>query len=109
MTQPVERPVRKTAMRKSIAALIGPAATSSVVAYGAFTAGGVDVQRSNTTDIFKFPGGSFRLTHKITGGHTHFSKATCAGMISQRGPRRMSVRICSALARTRSRWLCRRR
>ncbi len=38
--------------------------TSTVIATGAFTAGGKDHQLSNHKDRFKFPNGSFVVTHK---------------------------------------------
>src|SRR5256885_10346456 len=37
---------------------------SPVVIYGAFNDRGVDVTTGKTTDRFRFPGGSFRVTHK---------------------------------------------
>jgi hypothetical protein len=107
-------------MRKTIAALIGAAATvtmitgaglaaasprtsvtrtehfqamstnlvsnrTSLVAYGAFTAGGVDVQHNNNTDTFRFRGGTLHVTHKVAGGHHRFVKATCLNVITQHG------------------------
>ena len=51
---------------------------SPVVIYGAFNDRGVDVTTGNTTDSFRFPGGSFRVTHKNTSSHQHFSTRTCA-------------------------------
>jgi hypothetical protein len=58
---------------------------SPVVAYGAFNASGTDVSTSNTRDTFTFPGGSFRVTHKVTRSRQHFSTRTCAGSQRQRG------------------------
>jgi hypothetical protein len=63
---------------------------SHVLGYGAFNAGGTDVQKNNNTDIFKFPGGSFRVTHKVKGGHQSFSKAACVGKVSQHGTYKLS-------------------
>ncbi len=48
-----------------------------VIAYGAFTAAGVDTQHNNNTDTFKFPGGSFLVTPKFTSPNEHLNKATC--------------------------------
>jgi hypothetical protein len=58
---------------------------SKVVAYGVFNASGVDISTSSTRDTFKFPGGSFRVTHKVTHSHSHFNTRTCAGTQNQRG------------------------
>jgi hypothetical protein len=64
--------------------------SSPVAAYGAFNASGTDVQTGNTTDTFTFPGGSFRVTHKVTRSHQHFSKRTCAGTARQSGTYKIS-------------------
>ena len=50
---------------------------ANVIVYGAFTAAGVDTQHNNDTDTFKFPGGSFLVTPKITSQHQHLNPATC--------------------------------
>ncbi len=63
---------------------------SKVVAYGVFNASGVDIATSNTRDTFRFPGGSFRVRHKVTHSRSHFSKRTCAGTQSQRGTYKIS-------------------
>ena len=63
---------------------------SRVVAYGVFNASGIDRSISNTRDTFTFPGGSFRVTHKVTHNRQHFSKATCAGVVHQRGTYKLS-------------------
>ncbi len=63
---------------------------SPVVAYGVFNASGVDVTTGNTTDRFKFPGGSFRVKHKVTHSRQHFSKRTCSGTFRQRGTYKLS-------------------
>jgi hypothetical protein len=63
---------------------------SRVAAYGAFNASGIDTSTSNTRDTFTFPGGSFRVTHKVTHSRQHFSKVTCAGVVHQRGTYRLS-------------------
>jgi hypothetical protein len=51
---------------------------------------GVDVATSNTRDTFKFPGGTFRITHKVTHNRQHFNKTTCAGTAQQRGTYKLS-------------------
>jgi len=48
------------------------------------------VTTSNNRDTFKFPGGSFRVTHKITHGHSHFSTRICAGTFRERGTYKLS-------------------
>jgi hypothetical protein len=63
---------------------------SPLVAYGAFNAGGVDTQLGHRTDLFKFPGGSFLIKHKVTRSRQHFSKTACAGTERQRGTYRIS-------------------
>jgi hypothetical protein len=63
---------------------------SPVVVYGVFNARGVDVTTGNTTDRFKFPGGSFRVTHKNTSSHQHFNTRTCAGTFRQLGTYKLS-------------------
>ena len=63
---------------------------SPVAAYGVFNASGVQVSISNTRDTFKFPGGSFRVTHKPTHSHSHFSKRSCTGVVHQRGVYKIS-------------------
>ena len=61
-----------------------------MAAYGAFNAGGVDIQGKHNTDTFKFPGGSFVVTHKATRTRQHFSKTTCAVTERQRGTYKIS-------------------
>jgi hypothetical protein len=63
---------------------------SKVVAYGVFNASGVDISTSNTRDTFKFPGGKFRVTHKVTHSRQHFNTSTCAGTAHQRGTYKIS-------------------
>jgi hypothetical protein len=50
---------------------------SSVVAYGAFTAGGAGVSGAHNTETVTFANGSFTLVHKSTGGHQQFNPTTC--------------------------------
>lgn len=63
---------------------------SKVVAFGVFNASGIDISTSNTRDTFKFPGGTFRVTHKVTHTTQHFNKAICAGRAHQRGTYKIS-------------------
>jgi hypothetical protein len=63
---------------------------SKVLAFGVFNASGVDISTSNTRDTFKFPGGTFRVTHKVTHSTQHFNKAICAARAHQRGTYRIS-------------------
>lgn len=55
----------------------GTSNKSSVIAYGVFTAGGVDTSGAHNTDTLTFANGSFKLVHKITGGSQHFNTKTC--------------------------------
>jgi hypothetical protein len=63
---------------------------SPLAAYGVFNAGGIDVQNSNGTDTFTFPGGGFLVKHKATHSRSRFSKTTCAGTERQRGTYKIS-------------------
>jgi len=63
---------------------------SPVVIYGAFNDHGVVVTAAATTDRFRFPGGSFRVTHKNTSSHQHFNTTTCAGTVRQSGTYKLS-------------------
>jgi hypothetical protein len=67
--------------------LVTTSATSNkgqVIAYGLFTASAVDIM-GNTTDTFKFRGGSFRVRHSAGHGPQHFNPLTCLNTISLRG------------------------
>jgi hypothetical protein len=50
---------------------------SSMIAYGAFTAAGVDVSGAHNTDTITFPNGTLTLVHKKTGLKQHFDPTTC--------------------------------
>lgn len=50
---------------------------ANVIAYGAFTAAGIDTEHANNTDTFIFPGGSFLATLTYTSQAEHLNKATC--------------------------------
>jgi hypothetical protein len=49
---------------------------SSLIAYGAFTAGGTDTA-GNSTDTVTLPGGTFKVVHKDVSHTQHFNPATC--------------------------------
>ena len=55
----------------------------ALVASGAFTAGGVDIQGKGNVDLVKLPGGTFKITHRQTGGTQHFNPRTCLMVIKQ--------------------------
>jgi hypothetical protein len=52
-------------------------ANNAVIARGVFTAGGVDISTSNTTDTFKFPNGTIRVRHTPGTGPHSFNPRTC--------------------------------
>ena len=59
--------------------------TSHVIAYGVFTAGGIDHQGSSV-DKFVFPNGSIRVRHvNGTGGKQSFNPKTCLTKVTQPG------------------------
>jgi hypothetical protein len=58
--------------------------TAPVLAYGAFTGGGTDFQ-GNTTDTFKFAGGTFRVFHSPGTGPQSFDPHTCLFTQNQHG------------------------
>jgi len=58
--------------------------TASVIATGEFTAGGTDIAGS-TTDTFRFPGGTFRVTHSPGQGTHSFDPRTCVATASSGG------------------------
>ncbi len=51
--------------------------TSSLIAYGAFTAAGVDSVGSHNTDTVTLPGGTFKIVHKDVSHTQQFNPATC--------------------------------
>jgi len=59
--------------------------TTTVIARGVFTAGGVDITISNTTDKLKFPNGTIRLRHSNPAGQQSFNPRTCLGTVNQQG------------------------
>lgn len=58
--------------------------TAPVIAWGAFTAGGVDIM-GDTSDTLRFPGGSFRVFHSQGKGSRTFNPATCLMTLDLRG------------------------
>ncbi len=58
---------------------------TTVIARGVFTAGGVDITVSNTTDTLKFPNGTIRLRHSEPTGPANFNPRTCLGTVNQHG------------------------
>jgi hypothetical protein len=55
----------------------GTATQISVIGNGVFTAAGVDITRSATTDIFKFPGGTISVSHHSGHVTKAFNRKTC--------------------------------
>ncbi len=61
------------------------ATRDTVIAHGVFTAGGVDITTSNTTDTLKFPNGTIRLRHSPGTGPQSFNRHTCLITVHQHG------------------------
>ena len=61
------------------------ATKDTVIAYGVFTAGGVDITTSNTTDTFKFPDGTIKVRHSSGTGPQSFNRHTCLLTVHQHG------------------------
>lgn len=61
------------------------ATRDTVIAYGVFTAGGVDITTSATTDTFKFPDGTVRIRHSAGTGPQTFNRQTCLFTVHQHG------------------------
>jgi len=64
-------------------------AKTTVIAHGVFTAGGVDIETSNTTDTFKFPNGTIRVRHSAGTGPQSFNRHTCLITVHQHGTYRL--------------------
>ena len=64
-------------------------AKTTVIARGVFTAGGVDITTSNTTDTFKFPNGTIRVRHSEPVGPANFNPRTCLFTVHQHGTYRL--------------------
>lgn len=63
--------------------------SSSIIARGLFTAGGVDHSGSKV-DTAVFPKGTFKITHGKGTGTQHFNPKTCLMTVSQTGPYTLS-------------------
>ncbi len=63
--------------------------TSSIIARGVFTAGGVD-HSGNKVDTAVFPGGSFKIAHSKGTGSQSFNPKTCLMTISRHGTYKLS-------------------
>jgi hypothetical protein len=64
-------------------------AKTTVIAHGVFTAGGVDITTSDTTDTFKFPNGTIRVRHSAGTGPQSFNPRTCLATVHQHGTYRL--------------------
>jgi hypothetical protein len=90
-TGPAARPAAARTEHFQLMSTSATSSKNSLIAYGgAFTAGGTDQQNKNNTDTFKFAGGSFHVTHKVTGGTQHINKATCMFTVRQHGTFKVS-------------------
>lgn len=65
------------------------ATRDTVIAHGVFTAGGVDITTSATTDTFKFPNGTVRIRHSAGTGPQTFNRHTCLITVHQHGTYRL--------------------
>ena len=59
--------------------------TSSIIAYGVFTAGGTDTRTTSSTDTVTFSNGTFKITHSKGTGTQSFNPKTCLLQVSQKG------------------------
>ena len=57
----------------------------SMIATGVFTAGGVDIITSATTDVFKFPGGTIKVRHHAVRSTQTVNTRTCLFTVSETG------------------------
>jgi hypothetical protein len=66
--------------------------TNPLIAWGLFTAPGVDQEHANNTDTFKFPGGAFLVKHVTKKGTAHqsFNPRTCLFQYSEKGTFKVS-------------------
>lgn len=58
---------------------------SPLIAYGAFTAHGTDVEGAHNTSVFKFANGTLKVKHSNGTGKQSFNPKTCLLQINQRG------------------------
>jgi hypothetical protein len=61
------------------------ATKDTVIAHGVFTAGGIDITTSDTTDRLKFPHGTIKLRHSPGTGPQSFNPRTCLITVHQHG------------------------
>ena len=61
----------------------GTSNKDSAIAYGAFTAAGVDTSGAHNTDTLTFANGTLKLVHKRTGGSQHVDPKTCLLTINE--------------------------
>jgi hypothetical protein len=70
------------------------ATTQGVIAWGAFTAAGVDHESSSnaptSTDLFTFPGGSFKVTHTTKSMTQNVNAKTCFASFGGKGTFKLS-------------------
>jgi hypothetical protein len=72
--------------------LMSTAATSSpstIIATGKFTAGGTDIA-GRTSDLVKFPGGTFRISHSRGHGKQTVDRRTCLLNVREHGRYKLS-------------------
>jgi uncharacterized membrane protein len=63
----------------------GTATTASVIAWGVFTAAGVD-HMGNSVDTIVFPGGTVKVKHPSGGGPGNFNTKTCLFTANESAP-----------------------
>jgi hypothetical protein len=67
----------------------GTATTAGVIAWGVWTAAGVDHESNSSantaTDTFTFPGGTFKVTHTGKSQSGGFNAKTCLYLVGQKG------------------------
>lgn len=61
-----------------------------VLGFGPIRARGVDHVVSDTRDVFRFPAGSLRLTHRMRSSHQSADPATCLFTYTERGTYRIT-------------------
>jgi hypothetical protein len=59
---------------------------ATVIVHGVFTAGGIDIGTSPTTDTLQFPNGTIKLKHLPGKGTTSLNPRTCLLTVNMRGP-----------------------
>jgi hypothetical protein len=68
-----------------------PGATSiTIIATGAFTAGGVDIITGFTTDIYRFSGGTIKIRHHAAHTTQTVNSRTCLFAVNERGTYRLT-------------------